>query len=79
MSENKKPTGGNGQSGFRMSPRAWVGLAIAIVSIAFIIQNRQEVEINLLLFTVSAPLYIVLSAVFLAGALTLWLIARRRR
>ena len=74
MSTSEKPP-----AGFLLSPRTWVGLAIAAVAVAFILQNRQSVAIELLVFSVAAPLWITLSGVFLAGFVTCWLIARRRR
>ena len=66
-------------SSFLRSPRTWVGVAIAVLVVAFILQNRQSVAIDLLVFTVEAPLWITLSIVFVAGLATCWLISRRRR
>ena len=72
MGETAKP-------GPLRSPRTWVGIVIAILAIAFILQNRQSVAIQLLVFTMQAPQWITLSVVFLAGFVTCWLIARRRK
>lgn len=60
------------------SPRFWVGLGIAVLAVAFILQNRHDAVINLLAATVSAPLWLVLSLVFLAGGATGWLVKRRK-
>jgi uncharacterized integral membrane protein len=69
------PKSGNG---FLRSPRTWVGVVIAVLAIAFILQNRQIVGIQVLALTFQAPLWITLTGVFLAGAATCWLISRRR-
>ncbi|MHA6507793.1 LapA family protein [Tessaracoccus sp. Y1736] len=74
MSSTDKPS-----AGLLRSPRTWVGIALAIVAVAFILQNRQSVAIDLLMLTVTAPMYLALSSMFLAGLVTCWLITRRRR
>ncbi len=66
-------------SSFLRSPRTWVGVTIAVLVAAFILQNRQTVGIELLMFTFKAPLWITLSAVFVAGVATCALISRRRK
>jgi uncharacterized integral membrane protein len=60
------------------SPRFWVGVVIAAISLAFILQNRAPVAINLTWLSVTAPLWVTLAAVFVAGFLAGLLIARRR-
>ena len=72
---------GNSGSGMRVNitPRTWLGIAIAVVAIIFILQNRQPVEISLMMLRVSAPLWITLTAVFLAGFATGWLVSKRRK
>ena len=71
---------GNSGSGMRVNitPRTWLGIAIAVVAIIFILQNRQPVEISLLTLQVSATLWVVLLVVFLAGFVTRWLVSKRR-
>ncbi|NHB84290.1 DUF1049 domain-containing protein [Tessaracoccus sp. HDW20] len=54
-------------------------MTIAVMVAAFILQNRQTVGIELLMFTFKAPLWITLSAVFVAGVATCALISRRRK
>lgn len=72
---SEKPRSG---TAFLRSPRTWAGIVIAILAFAFIVQNRQRVGIDLLVFSVQAPLWITLTGVFLAGVVTCWLISRRR-
>lgn len=74
MSESKKPL-----PSLARSPRMWMGVAVAVLAVAFIVQNRQSVAIDLLMLTVSAPMYMALSGVFLAGLATCWLMTRRRK
>lgn len=73
MSDSKK------SPDFLRSPRFWVGVVIALIALAFILQNRQSVDTQLLMLTFSSPLWITLAGVFLAGFVTCWLIARRRQ
>ena len=49
------------------NPRIWLGLAIAVLAIAFILQNRDSVQVDLLTFQFSAPQWVTLLVVFLAG------------
>jgi uncharacterized membrane protein YciS (DUF1049 family) len=64
---------------FVISPRVWLGLAIAAIALAFILQNRQPVAINLLLLSLTAPLWTALTGIFAAGLATGWLLSRRRK
>jgi len=70
---------GNSGSSFNFTPRVWLGIAIAVVAIIFILQNRQPADISLVMLQVSAPLWVTLSAVFLAGFATGWLVSKRRK
>lgn len=67
-----------GGTGVQISPRVWVGLAIAAVALTFILQNRQIVSVNFLLLAVMAPLWTALVGVFAAGLATGWLVSRRK-
>jgi uncharacterized integral membrane protein len=55
----------------------WLAIALALLSIAFIVQNRDPVSIDLFFISARLPLWISLALVFLAG----WLSGRfsRRR
>ena len=53
--------------------------AIGILALVFVIQNLETVQVNLLLWTVQMPRAVMLLVVFLAGALTAWLVATLRR
>ena len=70
---------GNSGSSFKITPRVWLGLAIAVVAIIFILQNRQPADISLVMLRVSSPLWVTLSAVFLAGFAAGWLVSKRRK
>ena len=61
------------------NPRIWLGLAIAVLAIAFILQNRESVQVDLLTFQFSAPQWVTLLVVFLAGLATGLLWSRRKR
>ena len=61
------------------NPRIWLGLGIAVLVVAFIVQNRDSVQLDLLTFQVSAPQWVALSVVFVAGLATGLLWSRRKR
>lgn len=61
------------------SPRMWLGLVIAVLVVAFILQNPQPARIELLTFQFTSPLWATLLAVFMAGLATGLLWARRQR
>jgi uncharacterized integral membrane protein len=44
-----------------------VALVIAVVTLAFILQNRERVSINLFTITVSTPVWLVLTVMVLIG------------
>lgn len=69
----------SGSTGITLTPRRLVGLAIAVLALAFILQNRAAVSTNLLMFEFRAPLWVTLLVVFLAGAAVGWLLQRGRR
>jgi uncharacterized integral membrane protein len=48
-------------------PRAWVGLALLVVAVVFVAQNREPAEIQVLVFTLTAPLWSTLAAAVLVG------------
>jgi uncharacterized integral membrane protein len=64
------------------SQRSWrfyVGIAAAVIALILILQNSQEVEINYIFATTTAPLIFILVIVFALGALTGWLLPQVRR
>ncbi len=52
--------------------------AIGILALIFVIQNLETVQVNFLLWTVQMPRAVMLVLVFLAGAVTAWLVATLR-
>ncbi len=52
--------------------------AIGILALIFVIQNLENVQVNFLLWTVQMPRAVMLVLVFLAGAVTAWLVATLR-
>lgn len=74
MSDN-----GTTRKGIEITPRMWVGAAITLIALAFIMQNRQAVAVNLLWVALAAPLWVVLTSVFVAGGATGWLMHRRTK
>lgn len=64
---------------FWLAPRVWIALAIAAAAILFILQNRDIVVVQLLMFQIKAPNWITLLTIFVAGMGTAWLLSRRRQ
>ncbi|MCM3660537.1 LapA family protein [Georgenia satyanarayanai] len=62
----------------RVEPSTWVGLALAVLAIAFVVQNRGEVRIELFWLSVGAPMWLVLLLIFLVGWAVGALVRRRR-
>ena len=76
--DRRNPISASGTK-LNITPRMWIGVAIAVVAILFIAQNRNSANITLLWIRMSSPLWLTLLIVFLAGLLSGWLIARRRK
>ncbi|MGY1728589.1 lipopolysaccharide assembly protein LapA domain-containing protein [Geodermatophilus sp. SYSU D01062] len=55
-----------------------LALVLAVVTVAFIVQNRDRVTVDLFTVDVSAPLWLILTIVLLIGVL-LGMILRSRR
>lgn len=61
-----------------VAPSTWVGLALAVLAIAFVVQNQASVRIQLFWLSVGAPMWLVLLAIFLVGWAVGGLVRRRR-
>jgi uncharacterized integral membrane protein len=59
----------------RLTFRNWVSVALVVVAIAFILQNRDVVSVDLFSVNIQLRLWICLSLVFIAG----WLSGRLSR
>jgi len=53
-------------------------LVVIVIAALFIGQNRQQVEINLFVTTVSGPMWAALTGMVVFGVLIGWLLTRRR-
>lgn len=72
-------TGNDRWQGLIANPRLWLGLALAVIAVAFIVQNRDPVAINLFSLEVAAPQWLTLSVLFGFGLITGLLWGRRQR
>lgn len=61
-----------------VEPSTWVGVALAVVAIAFVVQNRTTVTIQLFWLSLGAPMWLVLLLIFLVGWAVGALVRRRR-
>lgn len=59
--------------------RRWISIVLVALVVVLIVQNRREASIDLLWWTVSAPLWAVLTVVLLAGVLAGGVRTRRRQ
>ena len=65
-------------SGFPFSPRQIAAGVILVLVVAFIVQNDQTTEIQLIVPTVETPLWLALLAMFAVGTLLGTLLSQRR-
>ncbi|WP_327144188.1 hypothetical protein [Nocardia sp. NBC_01327] len=63
----------------RVSPTQWVALALTVLAVVFVAENRTKVSIEFLLLTISSPMWLVLLVLFVVGWLAGLLTARQRR
>lgn len=63
----------------RFGPRQILGLVILVLLVVFVAANTQKVKVHFLVTTVHAPLYQVLAAMAVVGALIMLLVQFRRR
>ena len=53
-----------------LTAKTWLSIAIAILAIAFIVQNRAVISIDVFFVSIRVPLWVSLSLVFVAGWLS---------
>ena len=63
----------------RISPAQWVAIVLAVLAIIFIVQNHHRVDINILMVTITSPMWLVLLIIFVVGWLAGLLTLRTRR
>ena len=63
----------------RITVNQWLALALTVVAVIFIVENRDHVEIQFLPVTVSSPMWLILLIMFLIGLVAGLLIRRRGR
>lgn len=59
----------SGSSVGRFVARRWVPILVVVLVIVFVAQNRADVTIHLFWATVTSPLWLILSVIFLLGVL----------
>lgn len=73
MAENSKPSMLS-----RISMKQWFAIALAVLAVVFIAENRHRVDIEFLLMTIRSPMWLVLLATFAVGWLS-GVLSRRGR
>lgn len=58
--------------------RFYAAIVIAIIALIFILQNSQDVAVDLIFSTTTAPLFFILLITFIAGAAVGWLLPKVR-
>ena len=82
MSERPQRAAAPLPGGAAKKERSWrfyAATVAAVIALVFILQNSQDVEINFIVATTSAPLFFILIIMFLLGALFGWLWPHVRR
>ncbi|MFE7797692.1 hypothetical protein [Nocardia sp. NPDC057440] len=62
----------------RISPTQWVALAVTVVAVIFVAENRDKVSIEFLLITIRSPMWLILLTMFAVGWIAGVLTMRRR-
>ncbi|MET0931594.1 MAG: LapA family protein [Aeromicrobium sp.] len=57
----------------------WVTIVLVVVTISFVAQNRNRVDLNLFWMHLRPPLWLVMTIMAVIGAVIGWLASRRRR
>ncbi|GAB3919057.1 hypothetical protein GCM10011575_29310 [Microlunatus endophyticus] len=65
------------RTGPRVTPRQVIAGVLIVLAVIFIIENRERVEIRLIVPLVSMPLWAVMTVLFVMGGVAGWLLARR--
>ncbi|MFI7617631.1 lipopolysaccharide assembly protein LapA domain-containing protein [Nonomuraea terrae] len=60
-------------------PRVWLAIVLVVLTVVFILQNRQDVVIQLFMIVVTAPLWITLVVCTVIGILIGALAGHRSR
>lgn len=79
MSDVNETTGTTPARKRRFGPGQIIALVILILLVVFVAANTQKVKVHFLVATVHAPLYQVLAAMAVVGALIMSLVQLRRR
>lgn len=79
MAEESEETFGARGGGWPLNARQTFAAAVGVVALIFILQNTDEVDIDFFTVTLSAPLWLVLGALFVIGMLVGMLLQRRRK
>ncbi len=66
------------RDGGGLSARQVVGIVLAVVTVVFILQNRQDTTISMVLFDVTASLWVITTVLLAIGILIGWLLSGRR-
>lgn len=79
-SKTGSPAGSaTGRRGIRLGPKPIAAILIGAAALWFILANTATVHIHLWIPTVSAPMWLVLVIVFVAGLVTGLLLQRRNK
>lgn len=65
MSTETPTRGGNAVVAFLQ--RRWLSILLVVLALVFVLQNRHEVQIDLLATTVSTPMWVALVAMLVVG------------
>ncbi|TCJ96431.1 DUF1049 domain-containing protein [Nocardia alba] len=63
----------------RISPTQWVAIGLSILAVVFVVENRGKVSVEILLITVTSPMWLILLAMFIVGWIAGVLTTRRAR
>jgi lipopolysaccharide assembly protein A len=69
---------GGGRVG-RFALRYWVAIVLVVLAAIFVAQNRSRISVNIYWVSVTSPLWLLLTVLFVVGLVIGLLLGRRRR
>ena len=78
MAEDVHKPGGSERSGFSPTPKQIAAAVLAVLLLVFVLQNTDSAQVNVLVFDVEAPLWLVLAVTIVVSVLIGILIGTRR-
>ena len=78
MSESTGSPASNSSAGVQLTPKTITAIVIVAAALIFIFSNTDDIPLNFLWFTIQAPGWVMLLALFVGGAAVGFFLGRNR-